>query len=56
MWRKCDGCDDWMEADREFGALSCSPECAELVQLNLLDYSEEDVDQEAKLRLEGSLD
>ena len=42
FWRKCDGCDDWMEAEREFGALYCSEECRMLVEQSLLDAEEDD--------------
>ena len=55
-WRKCDGCDGWMEAEKEFGDLYCSPECEELVKAGLLDYEEEEADIIASLSNEGSLD
>lgn len=56
MWRKCDGCDGWMEAEKEFGRLVCSEECRDLVRMSLLDDEEDEADIAAYLALEGSLD
>lgn len=55
-WRKCDGCGTWLEAEREFGDLFCSPECEKWVLAGLLDYEEEEADIAASLLNEGSLD